>query len=253
VEAWWRCVHVVLYSAPYTTIEKVQDQMINNIPRVDGNSITNANSEFHLFHKCDWTKHWSWSTLFKNVFICNNLIGCDKVVEIGAADSKLRGYLELNFNTRIRYIGYDINPPLDSDIKYRDVAKDGLVQLDDSVDAVVMAEVIEHFPLDRMQYVLEEAHRVGRKLILTTPSPHSPGELVWPDSHDHELTWDQLCHLLKISGWKLTVELGWHSRVPFVTSINTFDGMPMGLSRAINSMNIEPDLATQVAIVAERA
>jgi len=208
---------------------------------------TNANRDFQDFSTCDYTKHWSWSILFKNVFICQNLLDRKEIVEFGAANSLVKEMLNKNFNHDPDYYRYDLEPyPGCNQLDLTDGLSHMLKK-----DAVVFSEVIEHLPPTEVLFVLREFHNVLSRdgiLILTTPTP-SEDEMVWPDCHDQEYTRRQIHEFLVESGFEVITEMPWHFRMGEFPSDR---GLPPGLERALGSLSVDLDHSTQLALVARK-
>ena len=211
-------------------------------------NLTNANSKFQNFGECDYQKHWSYSILIKNLFICQALLEHNRVIEIGAADSRIKEMLSINFNHQPQYIKYDYNSMYEGIIKL-DVTK-GIPQRNGSQDAIVFSEVLEHLPRDKVGYVMAEINRVlmmKGSLLLTTPTPLSEGELVWPDVHDQEYTRDEVLSIVKMAGFRVLHEMPWHIRGNLDIDILN-SGLPLGFRRAVLSTLVGPGRATQIAL-----
>lgn len=166
------------------------------------NNISNANTDFHDIGKCDFTKHWSFSLFFRNLAILdqiNKLPPGARVMEVGAADSYLSEYLRNNIGRiDIEWIKIDVNPKYHDSAWIMDISK---VTPAFNLDLVIAAEVIEHMETkelarDAIENMFESLHSDG-KLILTTPTPISGvDDLVWPDSHDYEFSFDEIYSLV---------------------------------------------------------
>lgn len=160
---------------------------------------TNANRYFHDFTNCDFRKHWSFSTLFKNVFTCEQLLDCNYIIEFGAANSCIEQILNRNYDHYPKYIRYDISKY--DDCIVCDMTCDLPVHKIIRANAIVMLEVIEHLPLSLVNGVIERLVKympLTCKLVLSTPTPlkYAGMELVWPDSHEHEFSYIELMELL---------------------------------------------------------
>lgn len=88
-------------------------------------------------------------------------------LNLGCGDKKLIGYVNV-----------DINPDVNPDVLF-DIANDGLSWVDDeSVDEVRAYDFLEHIPLGRTIFVIEEIYRVlkvGGKFEHHTPSTDGRG------------------------------------------------------------------------------
>lgn len=76
---------------------------------------------------------------------------------------------------------------------------------DNMFDVLWYTEVIEHVPMHTASFTLVEAYRVckpGGVMLLSTPAPLDDS-LVWPDSHDHEFTREEMRGLLTSTGWNI--------------------------------------------------
>lgn len=212
---------------------------------------TNPNSNFHDFSKCDYTKHWSFSMLFKNLYICEQVLGANTIVEIGAANSRLPEMLDVNFNHVPTYTKYDIEQ-YDGCIQH-DVANHGIPEGIGKVDAIIMSEVIEHFPVKRLPFIIDECYRVlgpGGVLVITTPTPRTDQgmEMVWPDCHDHEFTLDELLSIVKPRYFDVKSVMPWHCR----GNHPEHNDIPKQLNKAVQALFMPLELATQVAVTFRR-
>ena len=211
-------------------------------------NLTNANSKFQDFSTCDYQKHWSYSILIKNLFICEALLEHNRVIEIGAADSKIKEMLSINFNCHPKYTKYDFKSMYEGVIEL-DVTK-GIPQGTGSQDAIVFSEVLEHLPRRSVGFVMTELNRVLKlhgSLLLTTPTPLTEGGMVWPDVHDQEYTRGEVLTLVKVAGFRVLHEMPWHTRSDL--TIDMFnDGLPEGFRRALLSTLVGPARATQIAL-----
>ena len=211
-------------------------------------NLTNANAKFQDFSTCDYQKHWSYSIFIKNLFICEALLEHNRVIEIGAANSKIREMLSINFNCHPKYIRYDYNNMYD-DIIELDVTK-GIPQRDGSQDAVIFSEVLEHLPRGSVGFVMSELNRVIKlkgSLLLTTPTPLIKDEMVWPDVHDQEYTRAEVLAITEMAGFKVLHEMPWHTRSELTVDMFS-PGLPWGFRRAVLSTLVGPERATQIAL-----
>ncbi len=209
---------------------------------------TNNSEDFHNFSKADWTKHWAWETLFKNAMICNAVKWADNIVEIGAANSIIDVILSSNFNSRPNYTKYDV-------VDYagciqHDISV-GFLEETESVDAVIMAEVIEHIDQNKELYVLQEAYRVLRKggrLVLTTPTPDDM-DLVWPEAHDREFKSHEILSLTEKAGFTDIEYTYWFNKGTS-SSDYTETHIPPGLCKAIEALT--EACGNQIFIIGEK-
>lgn len=75
----------------------------------------------------------------------------------------------------------------------------------DWADVVWFIEAIEHVPVERAIFTLQEAYhatRPGGQMLLSSPAPLD-GRVMWPDSHDHEFSREDLTLLIKFAGWNI--------------------------------------------------
>lgn len=149
-------------------------------------------------------------------------VGCNN----GAA---IRLYASQNFQTprrhRIAYTGVDLdaaalekaraNVPRSRTVTSCDFHHMDITQAwpfaDDSFDVIWYTEAIEHVPEESAQFTLHEALRVvrpGGTMVLSTPAPFDPEKLVWPESHDHEFSREEIRGMIKTAGWLHTDEYG---------------------------------------------
>lgn len=77
---------------------------------------------------------------------------------------------------------------------------------DDSFEAVVMFDVIEH--LEQVELALEEARRVAPVLYISTPE-RQPGQKVRDKFHIQEWTREELVELLRKNNYQLTGEVSY--------------------------------------------
>lgn len=156
------------------------------------NNMNNANRDFQDISNCNFNNHWSWSILFKNLSILEQVRKLKwqaTVLEIGAANSHLIEYVKKNVKREdIRFIRVDVNT------EYKDILKldvtEGIPFED--IDLVIISEVIEHFPnVSHVNYVIKEIYEClapNGKMVLTTPTPNKfLDDMVWPDDHKYEL------------------------------------------------------------------
>lgn len=179
-------------------------------------------------------------------------VGCNN----GAA---LRLYASRNFQTHnrrpINYVGLDLddraitkaraNVPRGSAVAsanfhHVDFTKPWDYLPDSTFDVIWYTEAIEHVPPERAPFTLEEALRVARPgavMMISTPAPLEPGRLVWPESHDHEFTREELRAMIDSAGWTRVDEYG----------LNT--NWTRGRSRLRSGY---PDLFTQYEVLRRR-
>jgi SAM-dependent methyltransferase len=216
---------------------------------------TNASHDFHDFSKANYNLHWSFSTLFKNIFICDQLLdeNIENIIEFGAANSQLDLMLENNYKKEyLSYIKYDImsyDECIEHDITKRFPHENG------SIDAIVLAEIIEHIPKEKLDAVMHECHRVLSEfgiVILTTPTPRKWDgmQLVWPDSHEYEYSIRELDEKIKLWPFKKINEMTWHCRDEFKYS---YKGIPTPLHKALASLVCPRKSATQIAMTLKRS
>ena len=160
---------------------------------------TNANSQFQHFEKCDYNLHWSWSNFFRQIFVAHQLTGT--VVEIGAGDSVHDDLADYNFGKDVKFYKYDVDTKY-TDCMMLDIAKEALPHKDNSVDCVIMAEVIEHLTEYKGKLAIKEIHRVlkpGGYLFLSTPTPMKSIDehCVWPQDHAHEYSFREISVMLR--------------------------------------------------------
>jgi len=149
-------------------------------------------------------------------------VGCNN----GAA---LRLYGSSNFQTqrrrRIRYLGLDLdeaalknaahNVPSTSYIQSAvfectDITQPWPVD-DESFDVIWYTEAVEHVPAEAAPHTLREAFRAARpgaRMLLSTPAPFDPDVLVWPESHDHEFSREEMRAMIDAAGWRRVDEYG---------------------------------------------
>lgn len=217
---------------------------------------TNANSDFQDFSKCDYSRHWSWSNFFRHIAVCNSMLNLPDlamVLEVGAADSPIEDMIKVNFNKNFLFFKTDANEKYADKMIISDVEKDGLSMFGiDSLDCVILTEVIEHFDPANAPFVLKEIYRVLRKngkLLLTTPTPQKPEELlVWPSDHKFEYSWIELFRLLFDGGFRLNKIMPWSQHLSnYKTSKKIISNcLPESLNRAISSLSADIDNSRQI-------
>lgn len=166
------------------------------------NNLSNANSDFHSILGCDFNKHWSLSIFFRNLGILDQINKLPEgaiVVEVGAANSYLREYVTNNIKrTDIAYYTLDINPIHKVDF-IRDISTDD-IPFAGTINLIIAAEVIEHMEDQESARIaisnMYDSLSFDGKLILTTPTPSDFDDLVWPDSHEWEFTFNEIYSLV---------------------------------------------------------
>lgn len=149
-------------------------------------------------------------------------VGCNN-----AAAARL--YASQNFQTPrrrpVNYVGLDLDPqavqkardarPRSSVIRGYDVREVNITRRwpldDETFDVIWYTEAIEHVPPQDAQFTLHEAWRVARPgavMLLSTPAPFDPAKLVWPESHDHEFSREEMRALLDAARWEFVDEYG---------------------------------------------
>lgn len=149
-------------------------------------------------------------------------VGCNN----GAA---IRLYASQNFQTqrrkKIKYTGIDLNEkaladaeanrPKSKIVESADFLKHDFTTTwpfpDNSFDALWYTEAIEHVPENTAQFTLHEAIRVlrpGGVMLLSTPAPFDPEKLVWPESHDHEFSREEMREMIDVAGFERFDEYG---------------------------------------------
>jgi len=211
-----------------------------------GNSIiNNANKDFQDFSKCDYRNHWSFSILFKNIMICEALIGKEFIVEIGASNSIIPKMLKENFNYSPHvYKRFDIDS---SDCEYCDIT-DYIPLNDGCASAVVMSEVIEHVYTD-IEKAMNEVYRIlvpKGIFILTTPTPPD-GDLVWPDVHEYEFPLDKLKKIIS-NYFKIEIYRPWHNRIAKTSQFP----FPSALNKAVYALSYDIEKSTQIFMIARK-
>lgn len=219
--------------------------------------ITNANSDFQDFSKCDYSLHWSWSNFFRHIAVCNSMLDLPlaaNVLEIGAADSPIENMLRDNFNRALVFTKTDLNEKYKDQMTIFDIEKEGLQRyLNESFDCIILTEVLEHFDPSNAPFILNEIHRCLKpsgKLLLTTPTPQKPKEqLVWPLDHDFEYSIDELCNLVKQAKFKINKLVPWSMHKKdydeiFSESVNSC--FPRGFIRAVCSTSAPINKSRQV-------
>lgn len=210
----------------------------------------NLSRDFHDISNADWRKHWTWSLFFRNVWLCDRLQYHKTVVEIGSANSILYEYLRKNYAWKGKYFRFDV---MEYDgVEYGDIVK-GLDLPDNFTSAIVMAEVIEHIPVDMGDRVMWNVHKLLQpdgNVYLTSPTPHKDDgiDLVWPESHDFEYSLEELRDLVGVY-FNIAEEFPWHSRKVMEGYDN---GMFGTFAKAYKTLTIPIEDATQVAMTLEK-
>lgn len=152
------------------------------------------------------------------------------VLDVGCNNAAaLRMYFSSNFQTPRRrplsYCGYDLsdkalvdaraNVPRSTMLRGVDLRLHDITErwpADDlNFDVIWYTETIEHVPADAALYTLHEAYRVARPgaiMLLSTPAPFDSNKLVWPDSHDHEFSREEMRDMIDRAGWRRVDEYG---------------------------------------------
>lgn len=224
----------------------------------------NSNFNFQNFNKCNYNKHWSYSNFFRHLFVCNELNTLKDtaiVIELGAANSNYEQYMHNNFIKKINIKKYDYKES--RGVKKLDITKK-LPFKTNSVDCIILTEVIEHLTKKDGEKVLAEIHRVlvSKKglLLFTTPTPNKLVEdRVWPEDHDFEYSLAEISSLLN-KHFKINKEMPWSMtekeyRETLKTNIfiqNIYcklkDSLPEGLIRALISIVCNPNKSRQIAM-----
>lgn len=233
------------------------------------NNLTNANSDFHNIVDSDFNKHWSFSIFFRNLAILeqiNKLPRGARVVEVGAANSDLGLYISGNINREdIDYVRVDVNPEYDTVAIIADISK--AIPLAGTIDLIIAAEVIEHMEtkvaardaIQNMYHALKD----NGKLVLTTPTPSALDDLVWPDSHEWEFTFQEIYSLVneyfeiqKALPWSMK-EREYNKALESDDSLRKIHAIMRGaysesLIRAIISLLCNNDDARQTMLIAQK-
>jgi 2-polyprenyl-3-methyl-5-hydroxy-6-metoxy-1,4-benzoquinol methylase len=150
-------------------------------------------------------------------------VGCNN----GAA---IRLYASSNFQTpnrrHVNYAGVDMNTRALEEARKNSPEGRGYVDRavflqaditrpwdwspDGKFDIIWYTETIEHVPDYAAAWTLHEAWRVARPgavMLLSTPAPLGD-KLVWPESHDHEFTREEMRKMVADAGWTLEDEYG---------------------------------------------
>ncbi len=106
-----------------------------------------------------------WVSYFHQVRIVTSL-KARRVLEVGVGDKVLQNYLLSN--TKIEYVGVDIDPDLNPDI-VADVLS--LPFADGEFEIVCAFEVLEHLPFSKFETALQELQRVSSKYVVLS-LPH---------------------------------------------------------------------------------
>lgn len=121
----------------------------------------------------------------------------------------------------INYTGVEIDPNIKQqpepdasciigfELIIADLVEEWTWAKDRTWDVVWYTSCIEHVPYEKALYTLQQARRVcpDGKMFLATPAPLY-GSRVWPDSHDHEFTREEMRELITEAGWEIEDEWG---------------------------------------------
>lgn len=166
------------------------------------NNLSNANKEFHNIMDCDFNNHWGFSIFFRNLGILeqiNKLPFGASVLEVGAANSQLEDYIINNIDrTDIKFHMIDVNPIYEGTAIICDISES--IPFVGEIDLIIAAEVIEHMEDQSAARMairnMYHALKPNGKLVLTTPTPSDFDDMVWPDSHEWEFTFNEIYSLV---------------------------------------------------------
>jgi 2-polyprenyl-3-methyl-5-hydroxy-6-metoxy-1,4-benzoquinol methylase len=153
------------------------------------------------------------------------------VLDVGCNNGAgIRLYASNNFQTqnrrKVNYCGVDLNEVALKEaeanitpgkryvehavfLRY-DITQPWVWSPDGKFDVIWFTETIEHVPPSYAQHTLHEAFRVaapGAMMLLSTPAPLGD-YLVWPESHDHEFSREEMRRMIGAAGWTIVDEYG---------------------------------------------
>lgn len=239
-------------------------------------NIKNSNEKFQNILDCNFNQHWSWSILFKNLGILeqiNKLSQFASVLEVGAANSYLEDYTRSNLKRKdICFCKLDINPEYKDieGMQIGDIADYELELLyeDRRFDLIIISEVIEH--LQNENYVPRALNNIYTLLkdegimVLTTPTPNKLiDDMVWPDDHSYELSLDELCWAVN-KNFEIELLMPWslkkrdynylieNDKLVKEVYVSLREKLPEGVIRAIVALFSPIDYARQILLVCKK-
>ncbi len=228
---------------------------------------TNSNKNFIDFSKNNYHKHWSYSNFFRYLYTAEQIIkhNGQTIIELGASNSPIKNILKRNFNYTFKsFDRSDITLDLDKTVKVVDITK-GLNVLDESVDVVILEEVLEHIDISKHDFVLKEINRVLKIngiLLFSTPTPNkSYEEKCWPNDHDFEYDYNSITSLLN-KYFLIEQDMVWSHNIKEYNKLVSTDSlssnvytklrgkMPDGFIQAIISLLAKGDTGRQIILTA---
>jgi len=160
----------------------------------------------------------SFSHLFRYAYALKNIKNKDTILDIGCGYCNLKLMLYRN-RYKIKYIGIDISlPALKYAISQKTTNPYLLIKKDislglpfnlESIDKIIMFEVIEHFEKDVAIKILKEAHRVIKNngtFLLSTPNKINENKLY--EDHIYEWKLSELKETLNSIGFTIIDTFG---------------------------------------------
>lgn len=163
---------------------------------------TNSNVDFVDFSKNNYEKHWSYSNFFRYLYTAEQIVKNKSkiIIEFGASNSPIKNILDDNFNYRYdSYKRSDVTNEVDKSIEILDITKELSIE-SNSVDVVILEEVLEHIEKENHGFVLSQIKRILKKngiLLFSTPTPIKEyEEKCWPEDHDFEYDYNSIIELI---------------------------------------------------------
>lgn len=179
-----------------------------------------ASAELTDFYRArsNWRSSGEESTRFRRASALARVPPGSRVLDIGAREGGLRGYLPAG----VKYQGIDITPEFASDtVMTRDISE-GIPFADGSYDFVFCIEVLEHVP--NPFAAVGEINRVladGGVLVVSVPNPYHLKEIVWnlfgtPDRQGHIYSWTRqaMTKLGEMNGFRIDAYGGTYLHPP---------------------------------------
>lgn len=179
-----------------------------------------ASQELKDFYRArsTWRSSGEESTRFRRAAALARVPAGARVLDIGAREGGLRGYLPPD----VKYQGIDITPEFASEsVMIRDISE-GIPFGDSSYDFVFCIEVLEHVPNPFAAFgEINRVLRDGGVLIVSVPNPYHLKEIVWnvlrtPDRQGHIYSWTRqaMTKLGEMNGFRIDAYGGTYLHPP---------------------------------------